>query len=283
VDHGGSDLFYLDKPRGEWLNPAELDGWLEQLESAVPGVKINVIIEACLSGSFINLAQNISKAGRVVISSTDAVGNAYASPNGAVFSDAFLSALEQNLSLKSAFDEGVGVTRQAWRAQYPWLDDNGDGLPNGPQDGLEAQQRGFAQAGTLGEDPWSPYIAQTKSANLSGIQGEIWAEVRDDEQVRWVYAVVFPPSYQAPLPGEEWAVEPLPITLQDRGNGWYGGLYTSFNEIGIYRVVIYAEDNDGLVSSREMLAGWKAFLPVMVASSSARTDQPLSLHPLRGR
>ncbi len=64
--------------------------------------------------------------------------------------------------------------------------------------------------------------------------GEIWAQVQDGVEVRWAWAVVYPPSW-----------EPPPLTLQSRGLDWYAGLYTGLDEVGTYRIVVYAEDQDG--------------------------------------
>jgi hypothetical protein len=53
------------------------------LEAAAPGVKVNVILEACQSGNFINKAPHmLSKPGRVVIASTGAYPVAYVSQSG---------------------------------------------------------------------------------------------------------------------------------------------------------------------------------------------------------
>jgi len=86
MDHGGHDILYLDGSRNEWVQPDELDNWLEQLEDAVRALKVNLIVEACNSGSFIDLSKSISKPGRVVITSTGAYALAYASDEGAIFS-----------------------------------------------------------------------------------------------------------------------------------------------------------------------------------------------------
>ena len=51
--------------------------------------------------------------------------------------------------------------------------------------------------------------------------------------------------------------------LQD-GDGIYTGLYTGFDQMGTYRIVVYATDEDGQLSRpREVLvmAGWRVFLP----------------------
>lgn len=102
--------FYLDEP-SQRLTPADLDSWLTTLEQAIPGVKINVIIEACYAGSFIQDAQSISKPGRnrVIITSTNPDNRAYASQDGAYFSDHFLAALRQGRHLFGSFWEARTV------------------------------------------------------------------------------------------------------------------------------------------------------------------------------
>ncbi|MBK9233443.1 MAG: hypothetical protein IPO15_22015 [Anaerolineae bacterium] len=85
--------------RGEWVAPDEIDQWLMQLETAGPGVRVNVIIEACYSGSFIDPPHRLSKSGRVVIASTTNNDLAWSSADGAVFSD--LDAQPQALSVRT--------------------------------------------------------------------------------------------------------------------------------------------------------------------------------------
>ncbi|MEZ4835950.1 MAG: hypothetical protein R2873_28795 [Caldilineaceae bacterium] len=46
VGPGAPDLFYLDEPHGQRITPSQLDTWLRELETAHPGVQINVIYEA---------------------------------------------------------------------------------------------------------------------------------------------------------------------------------------------------------------------------------------------
>jgi hypothetical protein len=279
MDHGGlGGIFYLDKPRNQWVTAQELAGWLSQLETGAPGVKTNVIVEACYSGGFINpnslvladlmhLLQTVSGPERVVIASTDAIASAYASPDGAWFSDAFLDALARDMSLAEAFDEGANTARQANPAQIAWLDGDGDGIPNEQADYQAAAFRGFAFAGTFADDKWPPYVKQFEVRNLDRGQGEIWAEVRDDLDVSGVWAVVYPPSYTPPTSGDALIPSPLPVALFSQGNDQYGVLYTSFDEIGEYRVVIYAQDNEGLQARpKEVLVrtGWPVYLPLVI-------------------
>ena len=105
-----------------------------------------------------HLLQAVSSSGRVIVASTDAVAPAYASPDGAWFSDAFLDGLAQDMSLAEAFDEGANTARQANPAQIAWLDGDGDGVPNEEVDYQAAALRGFAFAGTFADDKWPPYV-----------------------------------------------------------------------------------------------------------------------------
>jgi hypothetical protein len=269
VDHGIYDRVYLDRPGGQWVTPQQIDEWLTQLETACPGVKVNVIIEACYSGSFIDLAQTVSRPGRVVIASTGAMNLAWASENGALFSDHFLSALEQNQSLFGSFQSARWAVQSSQPFQTPWLDDDGDGIPNEWDEGQEAQRRGFAYAGTLEGEEWPPYIVQASGpVSVTQGRGVIRANVLDDEHVQRVWTVIYAPSYRPPETGEELVSEALPtIVLLNQGSGWYAATYTGFDEIGVYRVVVYAEDDGGLEAQPvavEARTGWQVFLPVVL-------------------
>ena len=272
VDHGNKDRLYLDGARGEWVTPQQLHDWLTRLEHARPGVKVNLIVEACRSGSFIALPQAVSTPGRVVIASTSADSLAWASDTGAVFSDHLTAALGQMQSLFASFQAARWAAQAAHPSQLPWLDDDGDGVANEPEDGQEAARRGFLYPGTLCSDadcPWPPYIAQTAISPAAQLGPRaIRAQVLDDETVRRVWAVIYPPSYTPPQPDEEMAGETLPtLVLPDQGNGWYGALYTGFSEFGRYRVVIYAEDNDLLEAqpaALEVRTGGRLFLPALL-------------------
>ncbi len=252
VDHGGDDRFYLDKPRNEWLAPQQLDGWLAYLQSVAPGVKVNVIIESCRSGSFIQRPGSLSAPGRVVITSASAWSDAWASEQGATFSDQFLTTLSQDASLLASFQVAQEAARTAHPSQVAWLDDNADGVPNAASDGQEAAQRGFAYAGTLPDEreQWPPLIAETIGpATITGGRGLLQARVLDDEGVRQVMAIVYPPSYRPPQPGDEWARDTAPtFVLRNQGNNWYASDITGLTESGAYRVVIYAEDDMGLTA-----------------------------------
>jgi len=95
------------------------------------------------------------------------------------------------------------------------------------------------------------------------------AEVRDDQGVLSVWAVVYKPSYVLPEPGEELVLEELPtVMLLDLDHdGVYRATYEGFDEVGEYRIVVYAVDGDGLEGRpREVRvhAGWPLYLPLVV-------------------
>ena len=272
VDHGEYDCFLLDDRRGEYLAPDQLDAWLAEVEAAQPGVKVNVIIEACLSGSFIDPSKHVSSPGRVVITSTGARNNAYASVQGAGFSDHFLAALDQNSNLYLAFQAARWSVQVATAEnQTPWLDDNGNGIPNESTDGSEAQRRGFTFSGTLANDKWPPYIVEAVApAAVQNGSGVIRARVLDNPQdgVRRVWAVIYPPSYVPPPPSSGLVHETLDsINFTDRGNDWFEANYHGFQELGAYRVVIYAEDGEGS-EARPMAVmvstGTQVYLPLVI-------------------
>jgi hypothetical protein len=252
MDHGDYDLFYLNLLSGgpETVTPSELAGWLDELEAAAPGVKVNVILEACKSGSFIDLAQMISGPGRVVVASTGAYPVAYASQNGAIFSDAFVAALGRGMSLNSSFAEAKWTLQQAHPDQTPWLDDNGNGIPNEVEDGQEAAQRGFAYAGTFSDPQWPPYIAQAVAQITEGV---IKAQVQPQggRAMSSTWALIYKPSYEPPPPGQDMVRDEDNPNVDKRvlQDPEEDGIYTvsyGFVEPGTYRVVIYAVDDRGL-------------------------------------
>ena len=273
IDHGSQGKFYLDNTRGEVLTPALLNDWLTQLETKYPGIRINIIIESCYSGSFIKgSAGSISKPGRVVLSSTSNEDVAWSSATGAEFSDHFLLGISQGQSLFDAFTSSKWAVETAYIHQTPFLDDNGDGVPNTVNDGVEAQRRGFTFANTFDDFVWPPYIHDVSvlTTTQTGTR-TITATVQTNEeqsQVRLVYAKIYPPGYQPPATQDLWVVDNAPtVPLTDIGNHQYSLTYPGFTQPGTYRVVVFAIDtlnNPAQPVSTRLVNGGRIYLPLAV-------------------
>jgi hypothetical protein len=107
--------------------------------------------------------------------------------------------------------------------------------------------------------------------DVVGDEGVIEAQVEDDQGVLGVWAVVYKPSYEPPDPEEvkEMPQEDLPTVMLldlDR-DGVYSGVYEGFNEVGEYRLVVYAVDGEGLEGRPkqvEVTTGWQVYLPMVL-------------------
>lgn len=270
MDHGGIDTFYVDGANNQTLAPGDLNSWLSQLEASVPGLRITVIVEACHSGSFIDGETRISKAGRMVITSTNVQNVAFASAKGAQFSDRLITALREGYSLSNSFWDAQYSVRRLYKLQEPWIDANGNGIPNEVEDGAESSQHN-PRVDQTPADTWAPYIvtAQGPSQLIDGI-GMLRAEVRDNKSVKRVWAVIYPPSYTPPSSVEELVPEDLPtIEFTAQGNHQYSAGYDNFTENGRYQIAFYAEDEDGLKARLLVLPvqngnGGQVFLPLIV-------------------
>jgi hypothetical protein len=249
MDHGGTELFCANgctpSDTDHVITPDELDDWLDELETSSGCDLVNVIIEACHSGSFLDrtgdVLKSISEAGRVVMSSTGRTNNAYASAQGAYFSDAFFSSVVASNSLLTSFNQAKSAVDATGNNQTPWLDDNGDGLSN-PADGTIASSRYVASYfGTLLPD------ITAASVSLAGSSGTIEATVlRGDEAIDIVWAAVYAPSFQEPAyTSLELGVPLIELEADPLQEDVYSASYNAFSEEGVYRVVIYAADEVG--------------------------------------
>jgi hypothetical protein len=268
VDHGGDDTFYIDT-WSDTVSAADLDGWLTQLERETGCDQVNVILEACESGSFVVSPDTLSHSGRVVISSAKADQTAYGPHDGqgAYFSNAFLAQLGNGADLWTAYEDAGDILwemREKLNYQQPWLDDNGDGVSNA-QDGDIARQRGLlASFGSA-----APWIAEVSvSQQASGYTGVITATIYDDGELEEVWAEIYPPSYRPPDDPDSVQVIDVPqVRLSPIEGGAYGGAYGGFTEIGEYQIVIYARDDEhsqAVPKVTTVQTGWNVYLPLVL-------------------
>ena len=249
VDHGFAEKFCAAgcDATGQ-VTPADLDGWLRNLESNSGVDQVNIVIEACQSGSFLDrfngdVANSLSKAGRVVITSTGRDNNAYASAQGAYFSDAFFSCAADSGTLKGCFDEAKAAVSTAQVNQTPWLDDNGDGIYNA-SDGTVAQQR----AVTHFFGSTRPQITTVK-VEKAGANGTLSATVDEGaEAVELVWAAIYPPGFQEPS-GVTLNLNVPTVRLEadpSQAGRYFFDYANGFSAAGDYRIVFYAQDKLGI-------------------------------------
>ncbi|MFN8474912.1 MAG: caspase family protein [Anaerolineae bacterium] len=268
MDHGEIEFLCADgcQTAGR-VAPADLDAWLRDLESKSGVDEVNIIYEACHSGSFIDrvgsIAQSISKPGRVIITSTGRDNNAYASVQGAYFSDAFFTCLSSSGDLRSCFDQAKSAVSAVASNQTPWIDDNGDGISN-VTDGNIAKNRYVAKL--FGALP--PRVVDASVARI-GTTGILTATVeRGDDPLEIVWAAVYPPSFREPTATTlDLGVPLIRLEPVPQNEGLFRADYPNgFIESGDYRVVFFAQDRSGDNAPPKVVSvrtGGKLYLPLI--------------------
>ncbi|MEM7535801.1 MAG: C13 family peptidase, partial [Chloroflexota bacterium] len=266
MDHGDQGLLYLDRPNEQMVTPTMLDGWLDELEMRHPGLGINVIIEACYAGSFLQELSRQDKLNRVVIMSTGAEDLAWASPSGAYFSDHFIASLGRHESLYGSFRNAKIAAETVHPDQTPQLDGNGNDIPNETADYQIAATQGFPFSDMLSstdddlevmpleqmKDILPPYIfGATEQVVVQNEVGIVQITATDNEVIERVWMTVYDPSYVAPTSSQVGLIQENgnehvhEVDLIHISANTYRATYTAFNEAGIYRVVVYAQDEQG--------------------------------------
>jgi len=260
VGHGRQGAMVIDSSSDQQLTAADLNGWLSTLETERPDITIVIVVDSTYAGSFLS---DLSKTGarRVIILSTGATNAAWVGIDGTLFSQYFLQALGQGGSFASAFTDAQMSVQAAspWRTpaaglllqnhgtlqqtadpeQTPLLEDS-NGL---------ARQYGIISAQTETNQPQPPAIREVFAPTVNDGAGTIKALIEKDARVDTVnvQAKVYNPAYQASGSDgnlvEEANVPTVDMALTQ--NGVYAGDYT-FTSAGAYRVVVYAEDGNGL-------------------------------------
>jgi len=267
IDHGLAEKFCASGcAAGGHVTSKDMNDWLTTLEQTSGLTQTTVVIEACQSGSFIDrpngdVANSLGAAGRVIITATGRENNAYASAQGAYFSDAFFSCIADSNHLKACFDQASAAVRTTGVNQTPWLDDNGDGLSDSNDGTLAAQRivtRFFSSI--------RPQITGSTLA-LDNANGTLVATIEDGaEETELVWAAVYPPGFQEPdgvtlnLNVPTVRLEPDPTV-----EGRYSFAYVNgFSQTGEYRIVFYAQDRLGIHAVPKRLGeAFSLFLPVI--------------------
>jgi hypothetical protein len=250
VDHGGSGTFRMSGT--ETLSATELDSWLDQLQTVIPG-KVIVVYDACESGSF--LPALIPPAGkeRILMTSTSSDESAYFVTQGSIsFSNYFWTHIFNGLNIKSAFDSASSAIGHTTEYQTPLLDDNGNGDGNEPEDGALAQSTFIGNGTQIFGDPPTIGNVSPDQTIIGTSSALLYADnVTDADGIARVWAVIRPPDYNQGSADNP--VQDLPsVDLMPVVGERYEGTYDGFNIPGTYQIAIYARDRIGNTSVPEL-------------------------------
>ncbi|MEM7533833.1 MAG: C13 family peptidase, partial [Chloroflexota bacterium] len=272
IDHGADERLYL-AGEDEFLTPADLNNWLTTLETAVPEVETTIIIESCHSGSFIqpkNRDYSISAPNRLVMTSSDPNSDAYASRHGAHFTDNLIIKLGMGYNLVESFNSVVTIINELYSSQNPWIDANGDEVPDSQGD-EQVMVPGFTYNNGLG-DSWPPFIMYGPMTTTHVVMDhwfeQLVLEVEDNESVEQVWAVMSHQENSLPSTDGELNVEleQNMIDFQHIDGNEREGVYAAILPSGRYRIAIHAQDDDGLAARPVILTvdvPYRFFLPTI--------------------
>ncbi|MEM7538907.1 MAG: fibronectin type III domain-containing protein, partial [Chloroflexota bacterium] len=131
VGHSKDSQFYLDNITEQIVTIRQLDGWLTRLSDELPDLQVNIMIESSQSGRFMADSRgSLSKEGRIILTSTSNTQTALLSPHGANFFNQLFTFIQTGYTLADSFRHIYALTEQLYPEQVPWLDSNGNGIPN---------------------------------------------------------------------------------------------------------------------------------------------------------
>ena len=144
LDHGQRNRFRLNAT--DYLEASTYAGWLDQIQVSGSGPEVTTIIDTCEAGSFIDdlaPSRKTRKAGakRITIASSGigpVNGLALFDEHGVSFTAAFWEQVFQGSTYGQAFDIAKSSMEAVNPLQAPQIDDDGNGFPNEPSDGLVA-------------------------------------------------------------------------------------------------------------------------------------------------
>jgi parallel beta-helix repeat protein len=128
VGHCENNAFIVNGTK-DILTASSLNNFLNLLTNEKGCDDITVVCEACNSGNFID---DLSRRGRIIVTSADVDADAFFDEEGAQFSLDFFNSISNNKTIKDAFNSASNNSFLIHWGINPLLDDNGD------KDGHEA-------------------------------------------------------------------------------------------------------------------------------------------------
>ena len=244
VGHGGDGNFQVTKGQ-DYLEVLSLDQWLDEFQNTT-GKKVTLIYDACRSGSFIGNILAPATLERIVMTSSSADEPAWFIDEGRVsFSYQFWSAVFGKANLEQAYRQAKGVMR---RYQNALIDGDGDGVPD------EDVDYQIASTVTLGRGAVSAafepqIVGVTPSQSIDGgtVATISVEKVTAVNQLARVWAVILPPGFKNSDPDAP-VLEAIEVDMLASGSGVFSVTFDAFGSEGVYQIIVYAKDDQGLIS-----------------------------------
>ncbi|MFH0909732.1 MAG: FG-GAP-like repeat-containing protein, partial [bacterium] len=196
VDHGSDSAGqgYMRLNAGENLSAAQVDGWLDALQTANPNLQVTLVLDFCYAGSFLDEVALTNSTRRAVMAATTADQLTYFIAGGLVsFSDALFSSLQAGFDFKNAFETARGAMSSYQLAQ---MDDNGDGIYQGGIDGVASESNKLGASFIAGLD--IPQIGDISPNQMitTGTTVTLWAKgVSSVYPIERTWCLIVPPSH----------------------------------------------------------------------------------------
>ena len=242
IGHGKNQLFKINQMTDpvDHLSAQTLDNWLDNFQETMTG-ELLVIIDACLSGSFVQTLDPPIDRRRIVLTSTSEIEKAIIDNSGMI---------SFSYHVWNGYFDGFNILDSFYHAktfiskykQHPILDSNGDGKMDGTDRLVASKLKVGRGIVTASDRPYIESIAQTQQ--LYGQSKEtIWAgPVTDLDNIEKVWAVIISPDCdEGPVNDPSNPYET--IDMHDLNNdAIYKATYDRFNTKGTYDIIVYATD-----------------------------------------
>jgi len=245
VDHGVSENgdigFCLNE--NETLFAQDLGKWLNSFQAA-SNCHIMIIMDFCGSGGFLSHLSPPPGKERILIASAREDETAMFIKVGETsFSRAFWDSVSSGSNIRDAFLYGMDIIVP--HNQHPILDDNGN-LAENTTIGI-----------SLSSSEKRPHIGAVVGSQVLGGRNsaDLWAkDVTGTYEIDKVWAYIVPPDTSSGTGVFDPVTELPEVTLlYNMGNGRYEGAYSQFDKPGSYKIIFYAEDVRGNVSTAKLV------------------------------
>ena len=243
INHGSKDKFLLNDQ--EMLDAHELDQWLDALQLKT-GCQVQVIIDACYSGTFVDNLMPDNQQRRIVMTSTNNSGISLYNQDGREsFSYFLINEIRKGYNLEVSFENTIEILNKKvlFSDQNPQISDPG-----------QLADLTYIGAGILFGDESPVITSHTISQIIGSGQYPIYAEINHLHQLKRVWATIIPPYFSlSDTSADTFSVHLPSIDLSLTNNNHYENVYAHFIIDGIYTISIVAQDTLDNISTQEFI------------------------------